>query len=210
MKNTVKSIAISMVTIVASITTQAQQQFARYVNPLLDDSCNIEISIAKEGYEGYKFKLWIDAAPMDELHHPGGIALEDKHYQSFIKAMGAAKKKYKKWVAVAKANNVTEFYKDMAVKDSIGGYFKYADEWQFDYSVNLEFAFQVIKNEDKTDYLLLVRTGRMKAFDNENMTTDGYMLIFQSVEKIDTFLDKISQPKIDAFLNRPKKEELFK
>jgi hypothetical protein len=97
----------------------------------------------------------------------------------------------------------------MEIVSRTNAYFSYGD-WQFDYSVSLEFNFRVIQSGNVTRRLLVIRTGELKSSTNQFMEVDGYAIVFSSPSEIDTFLDLISQGKVKEFMAKPKTEEMFK
>jgi len=92
----------------------------------------------------------------------------------------------------------------------VDAYFSYG-KYQFDFNQPLRFAFFVNKNKGGTvDYELIVSTGELQSSSNQFMTSDGLAIIFNDVQELDDFLNKISIQKIDAFLAKPKTDALFK
>jgi hypothetical protein len=76
--------------------------------------------------------------------------------------------------------------------------------------VNLKFDFKILESKGETRYLLLIRTGELQSSSNQFMKVDGFVLVFSSSKEIDDFIAAISTEKITEFLNKPKKDTLFK
>jgi hypothetical protein len=97
----------------------------------------------------------------------------------------------------------------MEIVGRTSAYFSYGD-WQFDYSVSLEFNFRIIQSGNVTKRLLVIKTGELKSSTNQFMEVDGYAIVFSSPSEMGAFIDSISQEKVRAFMSKPKTEEIFK
>ncbi len=209
MKNTMKALSFCLL-IVISISSFAQENFATYSTEFTKDYGPYEIRIAIDEKGKSKYELWIDAYPLED-NKKGGITLDKKEYENFVRNLEAAKAKFKDWSATAKANNVTSLVKKMDnLEISVGGFFRYGGDIYFDFSVPLNFYFQIITIKEKTTYLLNVKAGKMISSSNQFIDTDGFSFYFTSEEEINTFLNEISYPKINDFLIKPKAKDLFK
>ena len=189
-----------------TLQINAQQNFAIYNNTFIGKTYNIQISL--KGKDEYS--LYIDAMPLDKLHKIGGITINQKQMEDFVLALKDARLKYEEWVKIAKENNVKELDKVMALKSTSGSFFQFGDKWNFQFLVNLKFNFKILNQEDGIKYLLIVNTGELKSSSNEFIEVDGFVLVFSSTKEIDEFSSAISLEKIQEFINKPKKEELFK
>ncbi len=201
-----KPILTSILIIVTTLQIKAQEKFATYDNTYAEKSYEIQIS----SKEQEKFTLYIDAMSLDKIHNKGGITIDQKNYPEFMNALAEAKLKYEEWVKTAKENNVKELNKAMTIKSKSGGYFAYGSKWNFQFLVNLKFDFKILESNAETKYLLLIRTGELQSSSNQYMKVDGFVLVFSSSKEIDGFTSVISTEKITEFLNKPKKEALFK
>ena len=195
-----------IVQLFCSMNLFAQEKFSEYDNSYIGERFEIQLSAKEQD----KFTLYIDAMSLDKLHSKGGIRVEEKNYSEFIEALSQARIKYEEWVATAKENNVKELVKAMTIKSRAGGYFLYGSEWNFQFSVNLQFDFKILESNGETKYLLLIRTGELQSSSNQFMKVDGFVLVFTNAKEIDDFIGSISADKISAFQNKPKKEDLFK
>lgn len=205
MNNCIKFLTICFFTLIAA-KSNAQEKFASYDNTYGGKTYEIQIS-AKEKE---KFSLYIDAMSLDRTHEKGGITIDQKQHQDFLNAIAEAKTKYEEWVKTAKENNVKELDKTLTVKSKAGGYFLYGSKWNFQFLVNLKFDFKILESKGEIKYLLLIRTGELQSSSNQFMKVDGFVLVFSSTKEIDEFTTAISTEKITEFVNKPKKEELFK
>ena len=205
MKTMLKKLLI-IVQLFCSMNLFAQEKFSEYDNSYIGERFEIQLSAKEQD----KFTLYIDAMSLDKLHSKGGIRVEEKNHSEFIEALSQARIKYEEWVATAKENNVKELVKTMTIKSRAGGYFLYGSEWNFQFSVNLQFDFKILESNGETKYLLLIRTGELQSSSNQFMKVDGFVLVFTSAKEIDDFIGSISADKISAFQNKPKKEDLFK
>ena len=205
MKTMLKKLLI-IVQLFCSMNLFAQEKFSEYDNSYIGERFEIQLSAKEQD----KFTLYIDAMSLDKLHSKGGIRVEEKNHSEFIEALSQARIKYEEWVATAKENNVKELVKAMTIKSRAGGYFLYGSEWNFQFSVNLQFDFKILESNGETKYLLLIRTGELQSSSNQFMKVDGFVLVFTNAKEIDDFIGSISADKISAFQNKPKKEDLFK
>jgi len=200
MTNIVKFLTICFLTF-TTVEGYSQEKFTTYDNTYVGKTYNIQISSKDKD----NFTLYIEAMSVDRLHNEGGIMLKDKYHQDFLNAIAEAKIKYEEWVKTAKENNVKEMSKSMTVRSKVGGYFLYGD-WNFQYAVNLTFDFKILESK----YLLIIRTGELQSSSNQFMKVDGFVLVFSSVNEIDSFTNEISTQKINEFINKPKSKDLFK
>lgn len=180
----------------------AQESYNSYSNLYSGNKYDIQISYK----DSLKYTLYIDMMSMDRLSKSGGIMVDKKEHEKFIKTLEEAKLKYEEWVKIAIDNNVTDLDKSMSLQTRVGGYFSYGSKWNFQYIVNLSFDFKII-NDKK---LLIVRTGKMTSSSNQFMTHDGFVFVFSNTEEITEFLDIISRNQINEFILKPKSSELFK
>ena len=202
MKILITFITLCLLTI-TTVESYAQEKFTTYDNTYIGKTFDIKLSLEQE-------ELYIDAMSLDELYDKGGIRISKKQHQNFFNAIAEAKTKYKEWVKTAKENNVMEFEKSMNIKSQVGSYFLYGSDWKFQLLVNLTFDFQILEDEGELRYLLIIRTGELKASSNEHLKVDGFLLVFSSENEIDAFTNKISRQKINAFIAKPKVKDLFK
>jgi hypothetical protein len=205
MKNFLKTLTVCLL-ILTTIKTQAQDKFSSYDNTYSGKTYEIQLSVKEKD----KFSLYIDAMSLDEIADKGGITIDQKQHQDFLNALGEAKLKYEEWVKTAKENNVKELDKTMTIKSKAGGYFFYGSKWNFQFLVNLKFDFKILESKEEIKYLLIIRTGELQSSSNQFIKVDGFVLVFSSPKEIDEFTTAISAEKITEFVNKPKKNELFK
>jgi hypothetical protein len=203
-KTTMKKLIFAFIAICMTSQVFAQDKFTSYFQKYNDKDYSIQLSKSGESY-----KLWIDAMSLDAQNNSGGIMLDEKQHAKFIETLSNARDKYAEWDSVALKNNVTEANKTMEIVGRTSAYFSYGD-WQFDYSVSLEFNFRIIQAGNVTKRLLVIKTGELKSSTNQFMEVDGYAIVFSSPSEMGTFIDSISQEKVRAFMAKPKTEEIFK
>ena len=192
--------------ILMTVNSYAQEKFASYSSSYFGKSYEIQLSAKEEG----KYTLFIDAASMDKLCDNGGITMTEAQHPQFVSALREAKLKYDEWVKTAKEHDVKEMDKTMPVSSRVSGFFKYGTQWKFQMSVDLTFDFKIVESEGVLKYLMILRTGEMKASDNEFMTVKGFVIVFNSGDEIDKFAKSLAPEQISAFVNKPKAKDLFK
>lgn len=192
--------------VLISINTFSQNKISSYYNSYFNENYNIELSVEDTN----QFELYINACSTDNLISKGGIIINEDQYDNFIEQLNNAKSKYIEWTKTAKSNNVTDIDKDMDFVSFSRGYFKCGSDWHFQYSVNLTYTFRIIKSKGILKHVLLIKTGKLQASDNEFMTADGFILVFSSIKEINNFLTKISMTRLNTYLKKPQKEDLFK
>ncbi len=205
MNNCIKILTLCFFALLAT-NSKAQEKFTSYDNTYGGKTFEIQIS----SKDKEKFSLYIDAMSLDRTHEKGGITIDQKQHQDFLNAIAEAKTKYEEWVKTAKENNVKELDKTLTVKSKAGGYFLYGSKWNFQFLVNLKFDFKILESKGEIKYLLLIRTGELQSSSNQFMKVDGFVLVFSSTKEIDEFTTAISTEKITEFINKPKKDALFK
>lgn len=205
MKNYFKILVICFFTLF-SVKSFSQENFSSYYSDYLEETYTVKISLE----EDKTFSLYIETMSLDRLYTKGGLILEQKKYPELLKSIEKAKIKYEEWVKIAKENNVESLTKPMPYSSIVGSYFLYGSQWHFQFVVNLSFDFVILENNNKIEYLLLVRTGELQSSSNQFITLEGLILVFRSVQEIDDFVSTISLEKIEEFANKPKKTEIFK
>lgn len=191
------------------VKTYSQEKYATYDNTFVDKTYDISVSFK----DGGEFSLWINALSLDRIIEVGGYYIKQAQLEGFLNNLNSAKAKYLEWVAVAKTNDVKELEKAMEIKSKkINSYFRYGGDWHFDFHVKPTFSFKIVHDEitDITRYLLIVRSGKLNASDNEYIDCDGFAFVFTSEEEITEFENLISYEKIESFKNKPKSDDLFK
>lgn len=200
------SLLIVVLTTSAAFYSFGQTKFTSYDNTYAKKSFDIEIGTDKKG----EYSLYINAQSLDDTHEHGGFIVKEKQYADFMQSMGEAKLKYKEWVKTAIDNNVKDLSKDMVIKCKTGSYFMYGNEWEFQFLVTPTYSFRILESEGQTEYLLLLRSGRLTSSSNQYMKVDGFVLVFRSEEEIDAFMKSISAEEIKSALTKPKSSDLFK
>ena len=184
----------------------AQEKYTTYFSDYAQQEYDIDLSLKGGG----KFSIYLYALSLDNSAKKGGFLINQKQHGKFMAGMEQAKTKYAEWVEVAKANNVKDMTKDMNIRASAYGFFLYGSKWKFDYSVRLNFEFKIIETDGEVQHLLIVRSGKMVASDNQFMDTDGVVLVFKGLQEINDFMEPLAVEKINEFEAAPKQEDLFK
>jgi hypothetical protein len=199
---------ILLLALTVSVNVHAQSPFSSYKGIDGKDYA-IQIAEADEGKDKGKVTLYIDALSFDETVNQAGWMIDEKELIEFRNSIEQAKVKYIEWRETAIANNVTELNKEMKIASpKVACYFSYGD-WQFDFSVTPTYSFVILKDQSEP-YTLLIDSGKLQSTSNQFIDCDGIALTFSSAEAVDDFLSKISQPEIDKYKNRERKENLFK
>ena len=208
MKKIIKVSLVILASLSINLNLFSQEKFNSYQNDLLKKTYDINISFDNEN----KFTLFIDATSFDKQYLAGGIILMQDKYKNFITALNEAKIKYIEWIKTAQQNNVKSLNKDMEYISKVSSYFgnENGDRWMFQIDVYLKFNFMIKVVDNNVKYLLIVNTGELRDTKNDYLKSTGLALIFSSVKEIDDFLSIISMDKINSFISKPKKEELFK
>lgn len=183
----------------------SQKKLDTYTSPYDSKEYLIQITDDPEDYE-----LYIQLASVDS--YEGGIFLSKDQVSKFRVSLIEAQAKYREWSQVAEENDVKELRKEMLMKSKCGAYFKISD-YHFDYNVELTYYFIVYHDEEtnSTLYGLMATTGELNASGNDYVDAEGFVLAFDSYDKITEFLDKFSRSRIDKFHKEiSSKEDLFK
>jgi hypothetical protein len=167
-----------------------------------------QVTISAKSIED--FDLFIDAASLDNIVYEGGILLKSSEYSKFLNCIDSAAAKYSEWVQVAKTNDVKELDKMMNLQCDVDAYFTFGGEWQFAFTVPLQFGLRILTKDGKTKYLLIIRTQELISSKNEFITMSGVAMVFKTPEEINAFKTAISKQNISDFIKKPKTEDLFK
>ena len=128
---------------------------------------------------------------------------------TFVAGLNAAKSKYTEWVATAKNNKIDSLFKIMPIK-VVGETLFYLDNDLHNGVAKFNYCFVISKQGGKVKYLLAIISTKITAADNRFISVPGFNIAFDSEAAIQSFIDKISIPKMRALLNSPKTEDLFK
>lgn len=184
-----------------SIAATAQKKFDEYTSDR--DVYQIQISLERDS----SFYLWIDTYSMDDAITKCGFMLNRERQETFTKYLEQAKQKFIEWSEVAKKNAVKDdVSKEMDIVLYSEAFFQYGSKWCFDHSVRVKFKFMVTKGL----YALVVLSDELTSNTNEFMTSDGIAIFFYSPAEVDSFLKKIAIEKVNEYIRKPKKEDLFK
>lgn len=207
MKN-LKQFVLATFIVLIAVTAKGQKQFTTYQNTITKELYNIQLSFDKKG----NFSIWFDAYSSDKLIKKVGFYVKEKEYPLFIDNLLAAKSKYIEWVATANENNVTELKKEMAINTQpVTGYFYFGSDWHFIYNIKPTYNFSISEMNNEIEYLLLIRSGKLIASDNQYMDCNSFYLIFNSAEEISRLVEAISLSNIEKFKNNTgEKDDLFK
>ena len=201
MKN-LKVMMMTLMMCLVTIVSFGQEKYTTYDNLYIEKTYEVSISHKDNG----KYTLYVDMTSVDKLSKIGGVMITEKEHELFLSTLNEAKVKYTEWINTAKENNVTDLNKLMAYTVKVGGFFLYGSKWNFQFFVNLTFAFITVDGKN----LLIVSTGKLTSSSNQYMTHDGFVFIFQNEKEIDDFINILSVDKVKEFMNKPKLTDLFK
>jgi hypothetical protein len=173
----------------------------------INESFEIRLSGDSTSFSAYVF-----GKVSDSSKRTGGLLIKDNKIEKFLECLNTIKIKYIEWVQTAKSNNVTKADKGFDIcsfPNNVGAFFSYGD-WQFSQCKPYADFKVFTDSENKTDYMLIVRTGKLVSNTNQFMDVDGINFVFTSVEEVENFINLLSPEKIKAFVSKPKTEELFK
>ena len=183
----------------------SQKVYTNYFNSYVHESYNIEIY--DKGND--KYDLYINAFSFDNMTKNGGFLISNKRLPDFLNVLDSALVKYIEWTNIAKKNKVTDLKKPMGYTCKVDGYFEYG-KWQFDSNIQIGVDFLILDVNDSIRYILSITTGNLVSSSNEFIKSDGFVLLFTSVEEINNFRIMILPDNISVFLKKPKSEDLFK
>lgn len=120
------------------------------------------------------------------------LLMSRSQISDFHKAVVEAGEKFTSWSENAKSKGLNDMSKTMDIKSTCGAGF-YSSEWRFDFNVNLEFRFQVIKGNP----LLVIASGKLQSSSNEYITSDGLAIALTGAE-IPGFIYKVNPANLKA------------
>lgn len=196
-----KNLIITLLCCFTLTASWAQEKYAFYNNYLDNKPYNLMVSKKGESYNIYAYMY-----SLDRYSDKGGLMLSESEHKNFLSAMAESKAKYSEWAATAKENKVEEIQKTMTHKAKAGGMFLYGGKWNFQFALNVSFEFKVADGE----YLLIVRTGKLKSSSNQYITHDGFVFVFHNEAEIDEFTQALSVEKLQEHFAKQKPSDLFK
>jgi len=201
MKKVFTILAISITTL-----STAQESIGSYAMSYFEKE-NYDIAATKPKSSG-DFSYYIDVCSRDSSIKNVTLSIESDDIVKFKEALNKAKMKYDSWSKTAKENNVTTLDKTIeGVRFYSCVAFLYGTKWQFDFSVSYKFRAKIIENHM---YLIIQNKSEMVSSSNQFMKSDGFLMVFKSLEEIDAFLHEFDDQKVREYFNKKgAKEDLF-
>lgn len=191
---------ILLLLISLSFSVKSQSVYDKYTSNYFATDYIIGVSSAKESANP---KMYIGIQSLDKAYEVAGLILPRLQQQQFIYSLLIAKDKFIEWNLTASQNNIVEFSKEMDINFTCVSYFKFINDWYFDFDTKLIYEFRVINSES----YLIIRTGLLEGTE---FACEDAAIVFKDAIEISTFLNKISYSNFDKALESVTRENLFK
>lgn len=176
----------------------------------------LENKVTFSGSSAKSFSIEISSSTHDSKRTDVGIEIDAYSYERFYKFLNAVADKYENWTQVAKENNISSYYKKLDFTEVAGGYYWVGDDWHIDDEVQYQAYFNVTKSGGVIQYEMTIISFGDKLYDpDENFFSrcDDVYLTFSNpkeLRKVIDFINIETNEEIKNYLNRPKKDDLFK
>ena len=170
--------------VLVSSTLFSQQNFQSYYSEYFKKDFKIDIS--KNNYDDIFF--WINAMSLDAQTKKISIKASDRELKEFKEFLLSSKSTFAEWRKFALENNVGKIYKEIVNKRltlTVG--FINKSEWEFSYNAIIVSYFVIL--EGKPPILMIRNNIDLKSISNES--TEGFAIVFSSVDEIDEFVNKL-------------------
>lgn len=174
----------------------ADEKVGSYYMSQFDKSYDILISSVDNG----KFSFFVFAHPA-EMGQKIAFCLESADVEHFKSEFQTVKEKYLEWTKTAKDNNITDFDKDFDTNFKPVNVFFYGSKWYISDKKYIRPYFKVTKDGE---YLVVIHMGKVTAYDNEYIDSEGFYIAFKSINEINNFLKELD---VDKVLNKEKEKE---
>lgn len=200
-KLNMKNILIAIL-LFSSLGLFAQEKLSTYKVAYLKKTFKIDISQKDDDYS-----LHINGMSLDKLSENGGIIIDKKGHDTFVKNLEIAREKYLYLVDYAKDKKLKHYKAKINVKPSkISAYFEYGD-LRFDNSVKPTYEFSVFQRNNVVYYLLMIRTGILTDSLAKGVESDGIVIFMSSLDEIDNFIDKVSLEQVETYCLKIKSKD---
>lgn len=176
----------------------------------------LENKVTLSGSSPKSFSFEISTSTHDTKRTDVGIEVDAYSYERFYKFLNAVADKYENWTQVAKENNISSYYKKLDFTEVAGGYYWVGEDWHIDDEVQYQAYFNVTKSGGNVQYEMTIISFGDKLYDpDENFFArcDDVYLTFanpKELRKVINFMNIESNEEVKKYLNRPKKDDLFK
>lgn len=179
-----KKLFTSIVALFVCICTSAEDKVSEYTMSFFDgNTYDVEATKVKNG----EFTYYIYCESKDK-HEKVGFSLESSEISYFVEQLRSIEGKFEEWSKTAEDNNVTDFDKQFETKfKSVGTFWLYGSKWCFS-TVKFKPYFKVT---DSGKTLAIINVGKMTASANRYMTSNGFLIVFSTVEEIEDFIKAI-------------------
>jgi len=160
------------------------------------------------GAEG-DWRLMINAVSLDK-NISGGFCIMEDEYTEFYKGLKFIRDKYQEWTKIAIDNKVESFMKTVDIDLYTICIWADIEKGYRDEDVKLVPRFNVTKVGRRVNYNMNIYSGELQDVENKYSRADDFVIFFESHEQMTHFLSKISPDKIQAYLTKPRVEDLFK
>lgn len=191
---------------VISFNLQSQEKVTDYKMGYLFKS--FDINASKPDSEN-TFDYYIDCYSIDNSISKVLLIIKHAQIDAFIDDLDSCKSVYEKWKKTATENKVTTLNKEIEInRKSYETAFHYGGKFRFDLHSYIKFKFVIRDNS----YLLIISSeGKLKSSSNEYIDCDGFMIVFENKDEIDTFINKLNSDLVHSHFNtKDNKEDLFK
>lgn len=184
------------------INMYAEDKVSEYTMSYFNKTYNIEATTVKNG----EFKYYIYCQSMDR-HELVGFSIDNYQIEYFIEQLRSIEGKFEEWSKTAKDNNITNYNKKFDTNFKyVNTFWQYGSQWCFS-SAKFRPFFKV--TDDGGTYAVIY-VGEMTASSNEYMTSDGFLIVFASIDEIESFIKAIDPTHaINRTIEQSNKDNLF-
>ena len=185
-----------------SINLYAEEKVSEYTMSYFNKTYNIEATTVKNN----EFKYYIYCESKDR-HELVGFSIDNYQIQYFIEQLRSIEGKFEEWSKTAKGNNITSYDKQFDTNFKyVNTFWQYGSQWCFS-SVKFRPYFKVT---DDGETFVVINVREMTDSSNRYMTSEGFLIVFTSVNEIEDFIKSIDPTHaINRTMEQINKDNLF-
>jgi len=207
MKNFIYGV-LTILFLSTAVTVQSQDEISSYEMSYFNDSGNSKKSIqATEPNDKGLSTFYIYTSPLEGKHV--SLIISSKDLEQFKIAINSIKEIYTNWSQTAKENGIVDLDKEIDFQKTKQTSAFYSSKWFFTTPIQLRARFKILSNGDHV--LIIQNKYKLVSSSNEFINNKGFLIVFNSVEEIDNFLNQLNIELVYShYENKDSKEDLFK
>lgn len=150
----------------------------------------------------------MDGADILDPSSDGEFIIHSSNLEEFKIVLQQARSKYIEWRKIAINNHVKSLTKNMGLTTATGLLYMYNGSPYISSNQVLSFYFFIEPGNTTPIYQLAIVCSKVSSSEGEGRTTEGHVIMINSLDYLDKLLSKLDTKKMVAYLLTPTKEEV--